>query len=187
VSRFLAITGLILLSAPMALAQQMTVQQPVVNTFGGATTVSVPDRGSTFLGGVNSARSGRITTGPIRSGTAMGLERTGTSMSAHVYIHDLQAMDEAILAQGRSSADDDIAPYAARLTARRQIGTEPAIAKSATPVDRTAQAARSEQLARDAEANGKPAVARLHWQMAAKHGSLTATSKLAERSVRSRN
>lgn len=170
---------IVLLTAPSAFAQ-VIVQQPVVSTFGGGTTVTVPDRGSMHLGSVNTARSGRVTTGPFRSGSSMGLERTGSSMSAGVYIHDLHEMDEAILAQGQHSAlDAGLEPHAARLAARRNAGVEAMPVKPASPsVDRIAQASRYEKLARDAEAKGKKSVARLHWQMAAKHGSTLAPQKL---------
>lgn len=170
---------IVLLTAQSAFAQ-VTVQQPVVSTFGGATTVTVPDRGSMHLGSVNSARSGRVTTGPFRSGSSMGLDRTGSSMSVGVSIHDLHELDEAILAQGQNAMmDAGLEPHAARLAARRNGGVEAMPMKPAVPsVDRIAQAARYEKLAREAESNGKPSVARLHWQMAAKHGSAIAPQQL---------
>ncbi|HUQ68600.1 MAG TPA: hypothetical protein VM165_03695 [Planctomycetaceae bacterium] len=181
-TRFLATTALILLAAHTSFAQQVTVQQPVVSTFGGATTVSVPDRGWTHLGSVNSARSGRVTTGPFRSGSSLGSELTGSSMSVGVFIHDLQAMDEAILAQGRGGeVADDLQPYVARLAERRNGTGEASAAKATDRTDHIAQAARFEQLARDAEVKGKASLARLHWQMAAKHGSTIAPTRLASR------
>uniref|UniRef100_A0A7C2NWB3 Uncharacterized protein n=1 Tax=Schlesneria paludicola TaxID=360056 RepID=A0A7C2NWB3_9PLAN len=173
---------LILFATHTSFAQQVTVQQPVVSTFTGSTTVMVPDRGWTHLGSVNSARSGRVTTGPFRSGSSMGLERTGASMSVGVYIHDLQAMDEALLAQGRGvGIADDVQPYVSRLTARRGGPAAVPADRMSQPVDHVAQAARFELLAREAEAKGKASVARLHWQMAAKYGSAAASEKLASR------
>jgi hypothetical protein len=180
-TRFLITAGLILLIARDSFAQAVTVQQPVVSTFTGGTTVMVPDRGRMHLGSVNSAASGRITTGPFRSGSSIGLERTASSMSVGVFIHDLQAMDEALLNQGRG-VNDVVSPYAARLAARRgqSVGSAGQAAAPPERPDSAAQAARFEQLARDAEAKGKPSLARLHWQMAAKHGSVAATAQLAK-------
>jgi hypothetical protein len=175
-------SALILLATTTSFAQVVTVQQPVVSTFTGGTTVMVPDRGRMHLGSVNSAASGRITTGPFRSGSSIGLERTASSMSVGVFIHDLAAMDQALLNQGRNPAANDVAPYAARLAARRGQSVESA-GQAAIPPERpdsAGQAARFEQLARDAEARGKASLARLHWQMAAKHGSAAATAQLTK-------
>jgi hypothetical protein len=107
-------------------------------------------------------------------------------MSVGVYIHDLQAMDEAILGMDGPSTDEGF-PHASRLAARR--AGQSTVAPIATPsrVDAGAQVAKFERLAREAEDKGKPSVARLHWQMAARHGSLTAKAKLADRSARSHN
>jgi hypothetical protein len=45
------------------------------------------------------------------------------------------------------------------------------------------KAANFERMARQAEAAGKSGVAKLHWQMAAKHGSSVAIEKLKSKSV----
>ena len=78
-------------------AQNLTVQQPVVGVFGVDTVVSVPDRGGAFLGGLNTGASGRNTAGPFRSGTSTGFSRSGSRVEASVYIHDFEAMDQALL------------------------------------------------------------------------------------------
>lgn len=91
-----------------AWAQDLAVQQPVVRQFGVGTSVSVPDRGRAYLGGV---RKGAMGTnrygGPFRSGTNSGLEHSNSSMSVSVYIHDFEAMDEALLnaAENRSAGN----------------------------------------------------------------------------------
>src|SRR5207248_935799 len=73
-----------------AVAQKITVQEPAFETFGVATTVSAPDRGSVSLGGVSRARASRSTYGfgPLRSGTNMGLSSQSTSLGVGVRIHD---------------------------------------------------------------------------------------------------
>lgn len=165
---------------PCAVAEaQVAVQQPAVGGFGVSTTVSVPDRGSARLGGVSSAASGRFNSGIFRPGTSSGLERSASSLSTSVYIHDLQAMDEALLA-GAPDANRD--PWTPRLNERR--AAQPASTKAAPPEDTAGKAARYEQLARDAEAKGKLSVARMHWQMAAKFGSSVARQKLTALAAR---
>lgn len=152
-------------------AQQLSVQQPVVGTTSVNTTVSVPDRGSVFLGGVNSAQSGRTSYGPLRSGSSLGLSRSASSMSTSVYIHDLRAMDEALL----NSVPDSPSPSSIRGESRlpRSEASAPAVASPAE------KAFKYERLAKQAEVAGKPGVAKLHWQMAAKYGSKLAEEKLA--------
>ncbi|HET6425373.1 MAG TPA: hypothetical protein VFG20_16920 [Planctomycetaceae bacterium] len=158
---------------------QVAVQQPVVGGFGVSTTVSVPDRGSVRLGGVGTAASGRTSSGIFRPGTSSGLERSASSLSTSVYIHDLQAMDEALLAGAVGRAND---PWTPRLNERR--AAEPVATKATPREDTTGKAARYEQLAREAEAKGKPAIARMHGQMAAKFGSPVAQQKLTALAAR---
>lgn len=159
-----------------ASAQAVTVQQPAVRSFSASTTVSVPDRGSTRLGSMGTASSGRVSTGPFRPGNSIGSERTGSAMTVHVFIHDLQAMDEALLAQGRPH-DEEADPWSSRLAERRAATRFGVTSHPAS--ESKVKAARYEQLARDAEAKQKPSTARLHWQMAAKLGSSIAEQRLA--------
>jgi hypothetical protein len=164
----------LLLAGRTSFAQQV-IQQPVVATTAVSTTVSVPDRGSALLGGFSSAQSGRAQYGPLRSGTNTGISRQGTSISTHVYIHDLQAMDEAILNSGNFDSGhsiDSIGSKFVRSKDREQL-VDP-IASSSE------KAAKFEQLARKADDAGKLGVAKLHWQVAAKYGSKLAETRLAE-------
>lgn len=170
-------TALALSTVQTAEAQAVAVQQPVVRTFGVGTTVSVPDRGTIHLGGVNSAASGRVSSGLFRPGTNSGLERTGTSLSTTVFIHDLQAMDEALLAEGTSTSPEGEV-WSARLNQRRNRDAHGTT--SLTKQDRTPNFARYEQFAREAESRRKFALARLHWQTAAKLGSPIAAQHLAQ-------
>jgi hypothetical protein len=168
------------LSGQPASAQQV-VQQPVVGTTSVNTSVSVPDRGSTFLGGVSSAQSGRSQYGPLRSGTSMGISRESTSMSTSVYIIDLHEMDEQILRSYRAKSDssrklDDVRWDTVRAYASRK---EQEVAPAAT-VSATEKVAKHEELAQKADLAGKASVAKLHWQMAAKYGSKLAEQRLAQ-------
>jgi hypothetical protein len=156
--------------AAVAHAQALNVQQPVVGTTSVQTTVSVPDRGSVFLGGVSSAASGRQSNGPLRTGTSRGYAMSASSMRASVFIMDLHAMDEAIL----NSVPDSPVPPSIR---RRDALAEPEVAQRDVESP-TEKAAKFERLARQAEAAGKSGVARLHWKMAARYGSTLAEAKL---------
>ena len=84
-----------------ATARAQAVQQPVVDVFSVDTVVSVPDRGSMFIGGVRSQAQGRSTAGPLRSGTAWGQASAASSATTRVWIHDFEAMDAALLAEGK--------------------------------------------------------------------------------------
>ena len=82
-----------------AWAQAINVQQPVFSNFSVNTTVLVPDRGGIFLGGVKRAGESRSVYGPwpLRFGSSRGMFREASNMSAHVWIHDFDAMDRMLL------------------------------------------------------------------------------------------
>lgn len=82
-------------TGPVAWGQ--AVQLPIVEQFSLETTVLVPDRGRTFLGGVSRSAEGRQSFGPIRPGTSTGFSRSGTYVEARVWIHDPERMDERLL------------------------------------------------------------------------------------------
>ncbi|MCA9076980.1 MAG: hypothetical protein KDA93_18280 [Planctomycetaceae bacterium] len=88
-------------AAPVS-AQTVTVQHPVVQQFNVNTAVSVPDRGSTFLGGVSSARSHAVRRGFPASSSNFSRSVDYSGTRAHVYIHDLEVMDQAILTAARA-------------------------------------------------------------------------------------
>jgi len=97
-----------LLAAGTAVAQQRpatTVQLPTFSYFSVGTTVSVPDRGSVYMGGIGRASTGRnefrtpmLPFRPFKN-TAIGQERSASQMHVTAYIHDFEAMEEALLGQ----------------------------------------------------------------------------------------
>ncbi len=97
---------IVILSSVMTIhAQDRAVQQPVVRQFGVGTSVSVPDRGRAYLGGVSrGATSTKRFGGPFRSGTNTGREFSNSSVTTSVYIHDFDAMDAALLNAAQESA-----------------------------------------------------------------------------------
>src|SRR5688572_16104328 len=98
-------------SAPVA-AQQggITLQLPTYRTFRVSTTVSVPDRGGAYLGGVNTARSSRQRSGsPVTpGGVAIGSSRQSAGVHVSAFIQDHQEMDRALLGDGPSAIGADV-------------------------------------------------------------------------------
>ncbi|HEX6986404.1 MAG TPA: hypothetical protein VF170_13560, partial [Planctomycetaceae bacterium] len=100
--RFLVGTVLLLPSA--AFGQALTVQQPVVDTFSVGTSVSVPDRGAMYLGGVGRAAERSSVAGfPWRRG-AYARSASASSASAGVFVHDFEAMDAGVLGAASDAA-----------------------------------------------------------------------------------
>jgi hypothetical protein len=98
-SAWLALAMVGMGAAPAWAQPAVAVQLPTYSFFGINTTVSVPDRGSVYLGGVNRAQSGLnearwplLPFAPFRNrGLSTGASAAGASAS--VYIHDFEAMD----------------------------------------------------------------------------------------------
>ncbi|HUT08874.1 MAG TPA: hypothetical protein VMY42_00115 [Thermoguttaceae bacterium] len=195
-----------------AVAQQppaTAVQLPTFSYFSVGTTVSVPDRGSVYMGGVSRASTGRNEFGtpmlPFRpfKNSAIGQERSASQMHVTAYIHDFEAMEEAML--GQPSSYQGLAsqqplpqiagashPFLSRDPAygggwqRSTLASsavEPPMSVAEAQARRISeQAARGEeaddffQRARQAETDGKANVAKIYYQMAARR----ATGELKE-------
>jgi len=193
-----ALAMFFLLAGPAALVAQQqptTVQLPTFSFFGVGTSVSVPDRGSTYLGGVNRASTGmnefKTPLTPFRN-RSFGMERSASNMSVSVFIHDFDAMEEALLG-------DQPAPGMALGPRWPQTGPERLTARSAAPAPPAASVAQilqdraREQLSRQQEAenffqrgrsaeeSGKPNVARIYYQMAARRASGDLKQQVAAR------
>lgn len=86
-------------------AQQIAVQEPVIEQFSGGTTVFVPDRGRAFVGGVGRSASSSSSYGPFRGNRNFGRSMSGTGVSVHVWIHDFDELDrQALEAAGNSAS-----------------------------------------------------------------------------------
>lgn len=98
-----------------ASAQRVHVQQPVVGQFEASTTVSVPDRGSILIGGIDRRAAGRTVRNPSPPGSNLGVTTSRSSLRASVYVHDLAAMDRALLEEAdRSATSRGVRPQAVR-------------------------------------------------------------------------
>lgn len=86
---------------------QLTVQQPVMQSIGGQFAVSIPDRGGIILGSVSRAGESRASYGfPFTRGSSVGRFTQRSSLSSHVWIHDLREMDRLILQMAESGVQD---------------------------------------------------------------------------------
>jgi hypothetical protein len=193
----------------LAQAPGSAVQLPTYSTFGATTTVTVPDRGSAFLGGVSRAATGRNEFGvpllPFRPFTnrGIGMERSAANMHVTAYIHDFDAMDEYLLSQPTRRFPYGVQPrtaYGAQPRAtdvvRRPAPTlEPAAPSGPASMSvadlrakhlqdqqtRAEDALRFFERGKKAEAAGKQNVARIYYQMAARRASGELKSQVAAR------
>lgn len=180
----------------VAQQQPTTVQLPTYSYFSVGTTVSVPDRGSTYLGGVNRASSGMNEFGvplmPFRN-RSIGSERSASNMRVSAYIHDFEAMEEAILRQAVGATLQPRWPVAAQSRWETQPGDawQPvSVASSVAEIQRERareRLSREEEAAdffargRAAEEAGKPKVAKIYYQMAARRASGDMKQRIAAR------
>lgn len=168
-----------------------TVQLPTFSFFTVQTTVSVPDRGAMSLGGISRGRDGRIVTGfgPLQNRSS-GSERGIGGATVNATIIDFEEIDRMLLAAAARRAGTSVDPDVGKAAALTRGIDRPAVAagvvarsESAGPAPlpgsvaaiRTQQAAAAEQKgeevvallakAQQAEADGKPAVAKIFYQM----------------------
>ena len=185
--RVCLVAGLLCAASQAAHAQApTTVQLPTFQFFTTTTSVLVPDRGATVLGG-NRGRSlgtnfySQPLLGPVRgsgSGTVAG------QMQVHAQVHDLRAMDEALLGQAAGATQrgaSSVRPplLAAGNSQLSEVASSTADAPPAGSVADAVRARQAELAAADreargfyeqglkAEADGKPSLARAYYQMAA--------------------
>ncbi len=198
----LAIAGAIAIGGDAAAQQPApqvptTVQLPTFSFFTVQTTVSVPDRGGAFLGGINRGRDGRVARGfgPLQN-VATGGDRLASGASVHARIIDTEEIDRMLLAAAAKRSGTPIDPALAKaseLTKHVGVAVDRAANHSpggdglwsaapptatlpdslaairaqnaAAAEHRTSEAAGFFALAAAAEAEGKPAVAKIYYQM----------------------
>ena len=156
----------VLIALPATAFAQVVVQQPIVSVSAVRTTVTVPDRGQIFLGGVSSAESSRNQLGFAPRGSSFGRSLSSRSSSATVRIIDLREMDEAIL-QGTVA-------HAARMPPEvddrsTQTGLHASRVRHIVQRSPSEEALRFETLAQRADERGQPGVAKLHREAAARY------------------
>jgi hypothetical protein len=171
-----------------------TVQLPVIQVFSVDTTVSVPDGGGAFLGGINRAADSSVTRGlplakgPLTRNRGLSSTRSASNMSVHATIIDHHELDQAVLAQAaalrsaravdpREVAIQQKADYITRNLARAEKPvvvqpepTGPSVEEirrqnEIAAANRAAEAQAYFAKAETAEAGGKPGVAKIYYQM----------------------
>jgi len=184
-------TGILCLApSSTAFAQQVNVQQPTVGVFSGSSTVSVPDRGRTLIGGVSRGATSRSTYGPFPSGSNTGRSLEGGSLSVGAYIHDFEELDRQALSAAESSPrtkrdqPEDARTDRAReaLIRRDRGGTARRRTAISPPADQEKERGlNSDELlerGRKAEAAGKSGVAVAFYRQARDRGSADAGREL---------
>ena len=184
-----AIAGIML--GGVAVAQQpqpltpTTVQLPTFSFFTVQTTVSVPDRGGAYLGGINRGRDSSIARGfgPLQN-RAIGGDRLASGASVHARIIDFEEIDRMLLAAAARRSGTPIDPADAKAAAlTKHISAVAAGGAATTPAplpgsvaaikaenvaaaeQRSAEVAELFAKAEQAEAEGKPASAKIFYQM----------------------
>jgi hypothetical protein len=158
--------------------QSVTVQLPEFSYFGVSTSVLVPDRGSAYLGGIGRSSSGQTTGGtpliPFKN-RATGHSAGAASTTIGAWIHDFQAMDEALLAEAARRKQNDFASnrsvlgeaLAGDATDDTLVSADEHARRQAVKQDEEqADAQRHFEKARSLVAAGKPGVAKIYFQMA---------------------
>ncbi len=185
--RLALLAVLFLGSLPVGDALAQAVQLPTFHSFSAGTTVLVPDRGGAYLGGVNRAVSGSVHRGVPLLGKTPGLGRLGrnstygSTMSASgvgitATIIDHRELDAAVLAEAQALRGEGKAESGETRGESRTIERHKPVA---SVVDLEQQNARQDQESaqevtallekgRQAEAGGKPSVAKIYYQMAAR-------------------
>lgn len=171
-------------------ARAQVVQLPTFRVFSMSTTVSVPDRGSAYLGGISGSSMHRRERGlpglghvPF-AGRAFGNRAIGghtrsSGVRVSASIHDFEAMEEDLLRQA--------SPVGRRATAAAQ---SPDVAGRSSIAELRRQAAadeRAEQVAaeqdfergRDLLNQGRTDVAKVYFQRAAKRGNAELQARIA--------
>jgi hypothetical protein len=178
-----------------------TVQLPTFSFFTVQTTVSVPDSGGAFLGGMSRAYNSSTTRGlpfwaktpwlsPLGDsrGIASGVDAGGVSV--HATIIDREELDKAVLsaAAARHVPPSETDLKAERLTRDTSGDDAPAASVAAIRGQQRAEAAqRAEQAAalfakgRDMEAANKPGQAKIYYRMAARHADEDLQQQIAAR------
>jgi len=184
---------------------QISVQQPIVEQFGVATSVVVPDGGEIHLGSVGIARDARSFYGPrsglFPRGSTLSRERSHSSLSLRATIQDLSEMDRALLnkpdgaaplpfeeamqfgrplryRQGIAKAPRPAAPvpkHYKKTGHKRIVGSNPLL-KSGKTSHRVAQ--KYLQQGKQAEIQGNKTLAKIYYRLAIRNGSTEAQNLL---------
>jgi hypothetical protein len=193
---------LIIAACSPAVLWAQSLQLPTFSFTTVSTTVSVPDQGAAFLGGIDRASDGRSEfgvpmldklpfAGRLFKNTGIGQSRSSQNMFVTATIHDFDAMEAALLGSPSGGGVTSASPAAAaglvravppappkNLAGQWQPQVDPSAAASplgdaaaekarrlALRDTRASEAEQYFERARQAEADGKPNVAKVYYQM----------------------
>jgi hypothetical protein len=144
------------------------VQLPEVHQFSASTTVSVPDYGGAYLGGVNRAAQGSAMRGwGVPRARGFGSSVSGGGVSVHVTVIDHAELDARILAEGSSkrttAADKETLLLKKRGDSSASKGTA---SLSAIRAELAASDALQEEAAEQVFQKGVAAEANKEWRLA---------------------
>jgi hypothetical protein len=93
---------------PAELLAQTAVQLPTLRLFGGSTTVIVPDQGTVNLGAMRRARTAgsQRSVGGRPTPQVFGGEREVAGLGVGAFVHDLEAIDQALLQEAARRRPD---------------------------------------------------------------------------------
>ena len=191
--RWLALAAVVLLSAP-SMCWGQTIQLPTFSYTTVSTSVLVPDRGSTSLGGFGGSSSGSNSlglpggAGPLFRSRSIVRSSGASNISVHVTIIDHRLWDDAVMAsvpRGRvSSADqrradwlsanvacsEPLPAYVSASNSGSRIASLEDIRRrnEAITAQRVAEANDYFREGKRAEAEGKAGTARVYYQMASR-------------------
>ncbi len=157
-------------------AAAQVVQLPTFHFFSVDTTVLVPDRGSTYLGGVNYSSAGSTQRGiPGLGGrpftnSAIGRSTGGGGMWVSAYIHDFDALEAQLLGQDKLS-DNFIPGRGANVAINRTPSFAQSVAAIRTQANNEENAQQLEaqaylKRAQEKLNEGQPGLAKIYFQMA---------------------
>jgi hypothetical protein len=96
------LTAMLLVAWVASFSPAQVIQQPVVGVNSVQTVVSVPDRGSAFLGGISRARTSSNQFGFSPFGSSNGGGFSNSSQRVFVTIHDFEEADRQLLSAGKA-------------------------------------------------------------------------------------
>lgn len=176
----------------------VSVQLPTFQYFGTSTTVLVPDRGGAYNGGINrSSYNSRSRGVPLFPWANRAISRgaAAANTSTHAWIHDHQAMDEALLqqaAQRRGASEpsltlngDEVPDADPVLVSAKEFERRQSAAQDKLQAEAMQHLAKAKSML----AEGKPGVAKIYFQMAYRRaeGSLKAEIAAEMKELRGAN
>ena len=178
----------------LTLCEAQVVQLPSIHQFSVDTTVSVPDYGGAYLGGVSSSSQGRTERGTPGLGRfggnrAIGSATGATGLSVRATIIDHAELDDRVLAEAKARRGfvlaaepvHDLPTPATRETTR--VSSLASIRQELAEEDARQEAAAAEvfQKAQACEAKMEWRLARTYYQLAAQKSSGIVKAKSQER------